>query len=481
MARGTFHLMIAEGMFVLSGWAIHIGAGNILGKSFYGIFVILLSLLTHYRIFLATGVNRAVSKYISEQPAASRAIRRQALKLQVTLGCALCVLIWLVAPSLARLWQNADLTGYIRLTGFFFPVFGIYSVYRGSLNGLKLFGREARVSILYSLLKVGFLFALIFHYGIYGAISGYLAAIIGATLLARFICPGGEKSFEKTFPLIKIISFAFPVVLFSFIISLIQHVDLYFIRGMIPADLTDQATSYYGCAQQFSKIPYMILYALSLTVFPNIASSTSRAGNEHITAGTIRKSLRAGLLIVLPVAALIGASAPDLIDWIYPRIAGGGEALRILIFGQTFLSCLFILAMILTASGRPWPSFILVASTLIIDVLLNYLLVPLYSIRGAAAATTISSALGMLIAGVLVFHHFRSLISPLSALKIIIVSLLVYGLTHLLNPTGWAIPPVFLLLSGLYLLLLLLTREIDSSDWKMLKSLFKREIRNSNI
>jgi len=168
MARGTLYLMIAEVMFVLSGWAIHIVAGRILGKNFYGVFVLLLTLLTQYRIFLASGVHRAVAKYISEDPRFAPAVRRQALRLQFIAGWALCGLVWVIAPSLARLWQNAELVGYIRLTGFFFPIFGLYSVYRGVLNGMKLFGREALVSIVYSLLKVLFLFVLIHYYGIAG-------------------------------------------------------------------------------------------------------------------------------------------------------------------------------------------------------------------------------------------------------------------------------------------------------------------------
>lgn len=477
MGRGTAYLMIAEVMFVLSGWAIHIGSKRILGLADYGTFGILLSLLTLYRIFLATGVNRAVSRYISREPARARSIRRQALKLQIALGAGLCLVIWVAAPGLARLWQNDAFTGYIRLTGFFLPVFGIYSVYRGTLNGYTMFGQEARVSILYSLFKVAFLFGLIFLFSywgdrrLYGAITGYLAAIIGATILARAFCPTGEEAGGLSFPLTRIVRFAFPVVLFSFIISLIQHLDLYFVRALI-ASGADLATGCYTCAQQFARIPYMLLYALSLTIFPNIAAGTAGPGRPEEMAGMIRKALRGGLLLVLPIAALIGGGAGPLVGWVYGADSmAAGAPLHYLIFGQTLLALLLVLTTIITARGRPWLSFFLVTGTLGIDAALNYLLIPEYGISGAALATTIAAGLGMAGAAAAVYRHFHALFFPLSTIKIVIASALIYWLTRLINPSGWLIPPIFLLLFATYILLLLVSREIDKDDWRMIQSL----------
>jgi len=482
MGQGTIYLMIAEVMFILSGWVIHIGSKRILGISEYGTLGILLSLLTLYRIFLATGVNRAVSRYISIDPLRASSIKRQALKLQITLGVGFCVVVWLVAPLLARIWHDDSFIGYIRLTGFFLPVFGIYSVYRGTLNGFTLFGREARVSIIYSLLKVALVFILIFLFiswwgrGLYGAVSGYLAAIIGATILARALCPTMDSSERGVaFPITRIFRFAFPVVLFSFIISLIQHLDLYFVRAMVKEN-PGLATGYYTCAQQFARIPYMLLYALSLTIFPTIAASTASGDKDEIVAGMISKALRGGLLLVLPIAALIGGGARPLIGWVYgaDSLAGGG-ALQFLIFGQTLLALLMVLATIIMAQGRPWVSFLIMIGTLLLDSLLNYLLIPIYSINGAAIATTLSAGAGMVCAGLVVYRRFNALLPLLSTIKIVFVSTIVFFCVSLIQPEGWLIPPIYLLLFSGYILLLLLAREIDKNEWKVLQSLLQKK------
>ena len=295
--------------------------------------------------------------------------------------------------------------------------------------------------------------------------------LFAALLLARWSCPPAKLNETETFTILRIVSFALPVVLLSFSVSLIQSLDLFFLRALSDSSLTDQATSFYGCAQQFAKIPYMILYALSLTLFPTIAAYTSRAGREHITAATISRALRAGLLITLPAAALIGGSARELITWIYPKINGGGGALQILIFGQTALALLFVLTTILTAAGKAWFSFSLMGATLLLDAILNRLLIPGFGLPGAAAATTIASLIGLALAATGVFKNFHALLPPGSALKILFGSGAVFFAIRLIQPVGGMIIPVFLLVLAGYILLLLLIREIDRSDWKMIRSL----------
>ncbi len=481
MLRGTAYLAGAEVVFVLSGWIIHVGSKRILGLADYGTFGILLSLLTLYRIFLATGVNRAVSRAVARQPELDRSIRRGALQLQLTLGLGLGLAIWLAAPGLSRIWGDPAFTGYIRLTAFFLPAFGLYSVYRGVLNGHTRFGSEARVSAIYSALKVIFLFLLIALFlaldldPLYGAVGGYLAAIIAAVFLARAFCPPAAGGPGRSYPLGKIVSFAFPVVLFSFILSLVQHLDLYFVRALVPGD-AGVAAGLYTCAQQFARIPYMLLYALSLTVFPVVAARTALPGGREAAAGVIRRALRGGILLVLPLAALIGGMAGPLLGWVYgPDSAAGGPALEILIFGQTLLALLLVLATIITARGRPWTSFVLVTATLALSALFNRIWVPADGIRGAAIATTLAAGLGAAGGGLIVYRLFGALFPPFPTLKIAAAAALIFVLGRWWSPAGWMLPPALAALAVLYLVLLFLLREIKTGDGKMLLALFRRQ------
>ncbi len=144
------------------------------------------------------------------------------------------------------------------------------------------------------------------------------------------------------------------------------------------------------------------------------------------------------------------------------------------LFGQTLLSFLLVLATIITARGRPWVSFFLVAATLALSAVFNYLLVPDHGIRGAAVATTLAAGLGTAGAGLIVFRLFGALFPPVPTLKIITASALLFALARWWSPSGWLLPPALALLSALYLLILFLLREIRAGDGKMFLALFKK-------
>jgi stage V sporulation protein B len=134
-----------------------------------------------------------------------------------------------------------------------------------------------------------------------------------------------------------------------------------------------------------------------------------------------------------------------------------------------------VLATIIMAQGRPWVSFLIMIGTLLLASLLNYLLIPIYSINGAAIATTLSAGAGMVCAGLVVYRRFNALLPLLSTIKIVFVSTIVFFCVSLIQPEGWLIPPIYLLLFSGYILLLLLAREIDKNEWKVLQSLLQKK------
>jgi predicted tellurium resistance membrane protein TerC len=80
----------------------------------------------------------------------------------------------------------------------------------------------------------------------------------------------------------------------------------------------------------------------------------------------------------------------------------------------------------------------------------------------------------MVCAGLVVYRRFNALLPLLPTIKIVVASTIVFICVSLIQPEGWIIPPVYLILIVVYILLLLLAREIDKTDWQMLQSLFKK-------
>jgi O-antigen/teichoic acid export membrane protein len=59
--RGTLYRIAAQAAFVASGYAIHIGLGRLLGPSEYGIYAVVISLMTMVNLVLVTGMLQVVS------------------------------------------------------------------------------------------------------------------------------------------------------------------------------------------------------------------------------------------------------------------------------------------------------------------------------------------------------------------------------------------------------------------------------------
>ena len=76
-------------------------------------------------------------------------------------------------------------------------------------------------------------------------------------------------------------------------------------------------------------------------------------------------------------------------------------------------------------------------------------------------------------AAVLVRRRFGASLRPLSALRILLASALLYAAARLLAPAGWAVLPAAAGLFAAYLLLLAVLGEIDAEDWKVLRSLMQ--------
>lgn len=65
VTHGTIYLMFAQAAFVASGYAIHIGLARLLGPWDYGIYAVVISLMTMVNLILTTGIPQAVSKYVA--------------------------------------------------------------------------------------------------------------------------------------------------------------------------------------------------------------------------------------------------------------------------------------------------------------------------------------------------------------------------------------------------------------------------------
>ncbi len=314
LAKGTIYLMSAQLVFLISSYTIHFGSGRYLGPELYETSGVILSLLTICKVLVEPGTVRAISKYTAERKELAVVIKNQAMKIQIIFALIISVFLFTLAPPIANLLKDSSLVPYIRIIAFFIPVFSLYAVYLGLLNGVRAFGKQAAVSIIYHVTKVLMVLALVYlGFELYGAIGGYLIAGVLSLIMARhYWISKDSKDGEVAgnFQMSKIIKFAAPVILFSLAFNLAMSLDLFFVKAI----LGEKAQAgFYTSAVALSKVPYFIFVALSDTLFPSIAKSTSSKGNEELTKKYINQSLRYTLIFLVPCSFIISATCRDLV------------------------------------------------------------------------------------------------------------------------------------------------------------------------
>lgn len=475
MGKGTIYIMVTNVIFLISSYAIHFGLGRYLGPELYGTFGVIIALLAINEMLLLRGTREAVAKFTSEDEESASSIKNKALKIQTVFSLLVFFFLIALAPLIADKLNDPGLVNYIRLLAFIMPVVALYSVYLGHLNGVRAFGKQANTMIVYSLTKVFAVFTLVFiGLKINGAIFGYLIAFLIGTLVAKHYCVF-ETVTKNDFKTSKLIKFAVPVIIYSIGFILLMNIDLLFVKAMV---VDNAKTGFYTSATTLARTPYFIFTALSATLLPSISKST--ANNDlKLTNKYINQSLRYLLLLLIPGAFLVSATSKNLIPLVYTaKYINAAPSLSILIFGLTFLSVFVILTTIIIASGKPKVSMIVALMLVPIDIVLNLTLIPIYELKGAALATTITAFIGLVIAASYVFKRFGTLMSPISFIRISGASLIIYFIAISYSFSGVLLVANYMFLFSVYLGLLWVSREINKEDIEVVKNMIPVQILN---
>lgn len=369
----------------------------------------------------------------------------------------------------ADLLRDPSLSLCIRISAFIIPAAAFYSLYANFLNGLRWYAKQAQVAFFYSIAKVIGVFALvIFGFAVYGAIFGYLFGSLVGFALGWYFFKGskGERDDENDFELKKIINFAVPVIIFSVTFTFLISADLFFVKRIL---IENVQAGYYTAASTLSRVPFLILGALGIALFPAISRSTAINDVEQ-TENYIASSTRYLLIFLIPIILLASATSEGLVSLFYSSAyLPASSSLSILVFGLGFFTMLSLMTTIITASGRPQISMLIALVLVPLSIVFNIILIPIYHLEGAALATTITSLLGMCVTAGYVFKRFKTLIDTKSFVKICAASIVIYAVALKVSLSPFLLPLLYILLFVLYFGILLLMKELSEEDLETFK------------
>ena len=474
--RGAMSLFISYFAFFITSYVIYFALGRVLGEADFGVYGVIISFIFIIIRFLMTAMEQTVSKFVSETPKEHEAVKRTAFKLQLSVSAIIFLALIVLAPFIAMLLNDQSLTPLIRLVAPLVIVHPLFALFSGSLNGLKKFSKQAKFIAFYSIAKValivGFVFAFAgIGFGVEAAVIGFILSSAIAAIVGFFVV-GLPKA--KSFPVAKIVAFALPIGGLAVIINTLLAVDLFAVKALTDPAFSSVLAGYYTAAGSIAKVIPTMVMALSAVLFP-LVSGTSFAKDLKKARFYINNGMRYSLLFIALLSTLFFCLAPETISLVYgQRYLPGSIALEILAIAMALFSLFMILTTIISASGKAKTVFTIGFVVLVLDIVLNFALVPEMGLVGAGLATLIASCFGVVVAGLFVWKKFRALVSGKTVARILIASIVVFFVWGFVPGSGLMVVFKYFILSVLYIITLVALRELKYFDFLVLKNVLRK-------
>jgi len=376
----------------------------------YGIFNLAVMLTTLAATIAALGLTQGLSRYVPYYRAKNDAASLgNALKfvLIITLISSLFItsIIYLFSEQISGWFGNgAELSILIKYLSLHIPfsVLGLnvflfcllyfskaklYSLlFNVVLNVVRLGGAVAFVLLGFGILGVGISYVLSF------VVVGLLAFYFFEFKTFSIFKPHNKEACE--FKTRDFLSYSWPLLFVAIIGSINGWIDSFMIGHL----MTVKDVGVYNGALPVSQLLLVIPSLIAPLFLPLLSGHLAK--NECGEIGKISKRVfkwifAANFFVFLVMLAFPGA----LINFIFGRnYLAGTQVLSILSFGFLALSLAIPFSQLLELHKKTKLILVNISCIVIINIILNYFLIPIYGINGAAIATTISNcALALLV------------------------------------------------------------------------------------
>lgn len=283
---------------------------------------------------------------------------------------------------------------------------------RSNFGGLHLFRTDAIVSVLDRLLMILFCSMLLWteiagdefkiEWFVYSQTAAYLITAVVAMVLLRYETGGIKINLKKDFSMV-LLKNSFPYAVLIFLMMMYSRLDSVMLERLL-ADGDEQAGIY---AQGYRYLDAVNMFAL---LFAGILLPVFARLLQH--KENIFPILDLSVRLLLSASVTVGLVAflfqENLLDLRYDTVtAESARSFGYLILSFIPVSITYIFGTLLTANKNlrqlNWMAF----GGLILNVMLNYLMIPHYKAEGAALATLITQSLTALVQLIIAYRIFR--------------------------------------------------------------------------
>jgi O-antigen/teichoic acid export membrane protein len=410
--------MPALGLFLVLALSRKLGAEGL------GRYSLAFSIVYFFNTLGPLGLNSIITRDGSRDRTRLESILSNALVLSTAASIFLSVAM--VALSYAMGYDTQTRTALLLLSLSVVP-FTIGLQFESAFVALEKMHHIATMMAVEYVFKVGGAIALLYMgYGLEAvlimSIVGRVAACMVAARLLRGegYAPRWQRDRDTAMRLLKL---APTFVLITVFASLYWRIDIVMLSKLQPIS----EVGYYSAAYRVFDLAMVVPYSLCLALYPNVAAAVESDNGMLAVLG--RSTIRYLVALTLPAAICMSVFSGPILQLLYgPGFADAIPTLSVLMWTLVFYGVVRYHAYVLVAANCQRVDLWLNIVMSMVNIALNFVLIPRYSHLGAALATLVS----ILAYGVIQYWYLRTRLpgfaAPLSIPAIVPIASLTVGI-----------------------------------------------------
>ena len=412
LIRKSFNVFIIRVLSIFLGFIFTYYIAQLYGAEGMGIFALCQSILMISTLISLFGTDTASVKFIStnfyqKNYSKIKSVYLSILKIVVPISVIISLLIFFSRNILSDLLFNKinlEMGLFYTLIAIL-PLCSIY-IHSESLRGMKKVELYSIVKyFLTPFFSIILLFALYDNNNIYLPIIVYSISIVITSIVGFLIWINKSRLFviDNMYTSInEVLKISFPLMISSSMLLLLQWIDILILGYFEPSS----QIGIYNVAVKISMFSSIILFSINSIVAPKISEFFNQKNFVELNK-IIKASSKLMFFLTIPILILILFFSEFILRLFGEQFILGSLCLNILIAGQLINvlcgSVGYILNMTEYQNIFKW----IIVFTVIMNVVLNIVLIPLYGIFGAAIASMISLILWNMLSCIYIYKKFN--------------------------------------------------------------------------
>lgn len=372
----------------------------------YGLFFSVLSFFTLIGTLLDMGLQFSAVKFISEARAKKKNVNEKRIILsvflfQITLSVVVSLVIFSLEGYLSSHFFKADASGLIKLMLVWFvslPFFFFFNyVFLGNQKPVAYSSVDTTRAATITILSILFL-----HFGL-GILSPAFAYVVSVLFLLVIYSPLFLRIYPDFFRKSSLLGKKYFLKILKYGVMIAIGISSYVIilqtdTLMITYFRTLKEVGLYQAAVPIALIIIFFAQATATVLYP-LSSELWVKKKKHLLSMGINMIYKYFFIFIFPMAAILFSFPKLVLTLLFgPEFVGAATVLKVFAFGAILLSFYLMNQAVLQGIGKPKVIAKIIIFAALFNVIINFILIPIYGMMGAVTATILSYLVAFVLA-----------------------------------------------------------------------------------